>query len=51
MQVFYCGVITLATIFALAHYFGQCVQLPESWIHDKYGFQFTCPKGNSHMLQ
>jgi len=45
LQVFTCGFITLATVFLLSHFFGQCVQLPNTWMADKYGFAFTCPKG------
>ena len=39
--------ITLGTIFLLSHYFGQCVQLPNTWMADKYGFAFTCPAGEA----
>lgn len=45
MQVFTCGFITLATIFMMSHFFGQCVQLPNTWMADSYGFAFTCPSG------
>jgi len=48
MQVFTCGFITLATIFMMSHFFGQCVQLPNTWMADSYGFAFTCPSGVDH---
>ena len=48
MQVFTCGFITLATIFMMSHFFGQCVQLPNTWMADSYGFAFTCPSGADH---
>lgn len=50
LEVFSCGCVTLATIFLLSHFFGQCVQLPETWEANKYGFAFTCPKGSYNDL-
>ncbi|DBA87389.1 TPA: hypothetical protein ACH3X1_004432 [Trebouxia sp. C0004] len=50
LEVFTCGFITLATIFMMSHFFGQCVQLPNTWMADSYGFAFTCPSGQYNDL-
>ncbi len=50
LQVAGLVLVTITTMFLAARYFGRCVQVPEDWAEDHYGFRFTCPQGKARLL-